>query len=189
VTSPPSPCGLRLDAVWADIARHPYEYLVRRWNWKAGVLSGMLRGAIFFATNLPAGRDAAVGATLTEFCYRILLSGGIGSVTEALRKCEPAWAAALTASVALPVFGHLMEFMVHFLRGTPRIRTSIAVSIAFSIFSALFNLYVMRHGVLVVGGERRALIEDLAALPWLLAKFLAAGPLALWRKLRRHSLP
>ena len=27
-----------------------------------------------------------------------------------MRKCEPAWAAALVASVALPVFGHVVEF-------------------------------------------------------------------------------
>lgn len=136
-----------------DLTRHPFEYLVRRWNWKAGVISGILRGGIFFTANLPAGREAAFGALFAEFCYRILFSGAIGSLTEAMRKCEPAWAAALVASVALPVFGHVVEFTVHFLRGTPRLGTSIATSIGFSALSTLFNLYAMRRGVLVVGGS------------------------------------
>jgi hypothetical protein len=176
----------RLGEVWADILRRPYEYLVRRWNWKSAVTSAILRGAIFFTANLSAGRAAAVGAMLTEFSYRILFSGGVGSITQALRKCEPAWAAALSASVVLPVISHLVEFTVHLLRGTPRIRTSVAASVAFTILSALFNLYVMRRGVLVVGeAEDKTLLQDLAAIPRLIAGFVAAGPLALWRMLRR----
>jgi hypothetical protein len=176
----------RLGAAWADMARRPYEYLVRRWNWKAAVTSATIRGGIFFATNLGAGRDAALGAMVTEFGYRTLLSGSIGSVIQALRACEPAWAAALTASVVLPIISHLVEFTVHFLRGTPRIKTSIGVSVGFTVISALFNLYAMRRGVLVVGGQgSQTLIEDLAALPRIFAGFISAGPLALWRLLRR----
>jgi hypothetical protein len=147
----------------------------------------MLRGAIFFATNLPAGRSAAVGAILTEFCYRILFSGSIGSVTEAIRNCEPAWAAPWTALVLLPVFGHVVEYTVHFLRGTPRIGMGVSVSIGVSALSTLFNLYAMRRGVLVVGKGGRTFLQDLAALPLLLVRFAASGPLALWRSLRRNS--
>jgi hypothetical protein len=175
-----------LHDLWVDLSHHPYEYLVRRWNWKAGVISGMLRGGIFFTANLSAGREAAMGAMLAEFCYRILFSGGIGSLTEAMRKCEPAWAASLLASVLLPVLGHLVEFTVHYLRGTPRLGTSVAASIGFSALSTLFNLYAMRRGFLVVGGERRTLLQDMAALPRLLAGFVAGGPIALWKALRRH---
>lgn len=181
-TEPPPP---RLGAVWADIALHPYEYLVRRWNWKSGATSAIVRGVIFFTVNLGAGRDAALGAMLTEFGYRTLLSGAVGSVTQALRTCEPAWAAGLTASVILPLIGHLVEFTVHSLRGTPRLGTSVAVSISFTVLSTLFNLYAMRHGVLVVGRCGRTLLQDLAAMPLLIAGFVAAGPLALWRLLRR----
>lgn len=175
-----------LEAVWADIVRHPYEYLVRRWNWKSALTSAILRGAIFFVANLTAGRKAAVGAMLTEFGYRFFLSGGVGSVTQALRKCEPVWAAALSASVVIPAVSHMVEFTVHYLRGTPRIGASVSASIAFTILSALFNLYVMRRGVLVVGAERKSLLEDLAALPGLLVGFAAAGPLVLWRMIRRN---
>jgi hypothetical protein len=175
------PGGIHIDVVWSDIARRPYEYLVRRWNWKAGLTSAILRGAIFFSVNLTAGRDAAVGAMLTEFAYRILFSGFVGSVTEAFRKCEPAWAAAVTVSVVLPLISHVVEFTVHYLRGTPRVAAGVDASILFSIFSTLFNLYIMRRGVLVVGTERKPLLEDLAALPRLLIGFLIAAPLKVWK--------
>lgn len=177
----------RVSDAWMNIVRHPYEYLVRRWNWKSAVLSAMLRGAIFFSTNLGAGRDAAVRAMLTEFAYRGLLSGVIGSFTEALRSCQPYWAAALTASVMLPAFSHVIEFTVHSLRGTPRMITSVSVSIGFSIVTVLFNLYAMRHGVLVVDGEHKTLLEDLVAMPRIIAGFVAAAPLGLWRLLRRRA--
>jgi hypothetical protein len=168
---------IRIDVVWSDIARRPYEYLVRRWNWKAGLTSAILRGIIFFSVNLTAGRGAAIGAMLTEFGYRILFSGFVGSITEAFRKCEPAWATAVTISVVIPLISHAVEFTVHYLRGTPRLAASVGASILFSIFSTLFNFYIMRRGFLVVGEERKPLLVDLAALPRLLVGFLFAAPL------------
>lgn len=176
-----------LRAVWADIACHPYEYeyVVRRWNWKSAITSAILRGGIFFSTNLAAGRAAAVAALPTDLSYRVVLSGVVGSTTQALRICEAAWAAALTASVALPVLAHLVEITVHFLRGTPRLATSVGVSIGFTIVSTLFNLYVMRHGVLVVGKDSKPLTEDLAAILRLIGGFLAVLPLAVRRTFRK----
>jgi hypothetical protein len=175
---------LRVGAVWADIARHPYDYLVRRWNWKSAVTSVILRGAIFFFTNLGAGRDAAVSALLTEIGYRALLSGVIGSITQALRSSQPYWAAALTASVVLPAFAHVVEFTVHSLRGTPRMMISVSVSIGFSIVTVLFDLYAMRRGVLVVNSEHTSLLRDFAAMPRIIVGFVAAAPLGLWRLFR-----
>jgi hypothetical protein len=176
---------VRLGAAWADIATRPYEYFVRRWNWKSAVTSALLRGAIFFSANLTAGRKAAVAAMLTEFGYRFLFSGGVGSITQALRKCEPAWGAALTASVAIPIVSHAVELSIHLMRGTPKIRTSIGASVIFTVLSTLFNLYLMRRNVLVVGDkDRKTLAQDMAAIPGLLAGFLAAGPIAIWKCLR-----
>jgi hypothetical protein len=172
-----SPAPRQLSAVWADIARHPYEYLVCRWNWKAGAVSAAIRGSIYFATNLGAGRDAALAAMLTEFGYRTLLSGAVGSVTQALRECEPAWAAALTALAVLPLAGHAVELTVHSLQGTPRLGISVAASVGFTVVSTLFNLYAMRRGVLVVGTRSRTLLEDLAAMPRLIVDFVTIDAL------------
>ncbi|MBS1874290.1 MAG: hypothetical protein JSU00_13825 [Acidobacteria bacterium] len=148
---------------------------MRRWNWKSGVTSALIRGGIYFATNLRAGAAQAAGAMLAEFGYRTLLSGANGSVTEALRRTEPAWAATLSAAVILPLASHAIEFMVHYLRGTPRLGASLIASVTFTVLSTLFNLYAMRHGVLVVGEGRRSLADDFRAMPRIVVGFLTAG--------------
>lgn len=180
---------MKLEEVWWDLLRRPQEYLVRRWNWKSGVTSALIRGAVFFSANLRAGLGPALGAMLVEFGYRTLLSGANGSVTEALRRSEPQWAAMLSASVILPLSSHAIEFAVHYSRGTPRLVSSVITSVSFTVVSTLFNLYAMRHGVLVVGEGRRSLMQDFRAMPGIVLGFLMAGPKAALRNLRGGLRP
>lgn len=172
-----------LDVI-GSLIRHPYEHLIRRWNWKSALTSAILRAAIFFTTNLTAGMRAAVGAMLAEFCWRSLTSGFYGSVLESLRRAQPSWAAALAAMVLLPLLNHSMEFLIHWLRGTPKLAASIIASVCFTVVSTLFNLYAMRRGVLIVGEERMSFWQDMRMMPRVIASFVALGPLALWRYAR-----
>jgi hypothetical protein len=171
-------------AVFEDFLRHPARLLIERWNWKAAVLSSLLRAAIFFFTNLAAGWHAAVGALLAELALRTATSGFYGAITEAFSEARPAWAANAAALIVLPLVNHSLEFLVHWLRGTPNLGLSITASVIFTALSTSFNLYVMRHGVLTVGGRSKSLREDLALLLPLLGQFLLAGPRALFRMVR-----
>jgi hypothetical protein len=174
--------------VFTSMARDPYHHLVKRWNWKSALTSVILRGSIFFTTNLTAGLNAAVAAMLADFSFRAFVAGVYGSVTQSLRKAEPAWAATLSVIIVLPLTSHGIEFMVHWLRGTPKLASSIAVSVAFTILSTLFNLYAMRQGVLLVDDvERKSLAHDFAQMPRVVAGFIAFGPLMLWRATRRKE--
>jgi hypothetical protein len=170
-------------AVLTGLIRDPARHLIRRWNWKSAVLSSLLRAAIFFFTNLVAGWHAAVGALLAELVLRAATSGFYGAITEAFSEARPAWAAMATAMVLLPLANHSLEFLVHWMRGTPKLGVSITASIVFTALSTSFNLYAMRHGVLTVGGRSKSLREDLARLLPLLGQFLLAGPRALLRHL------
>src|SRR5258707_6384231 len=60
--------------VFSGILRHPVHKLIRRWNWKAALLSSLLRATIFFFTNLIAGWHAALGAMLAEMTFRSFTS-------------------------------------------------------------------------------------------------------------------
>jgi hypothetical protein len=171
-------------AVFDALLRHPARLLIERWNWKAAVLSSVLRAAIFFFTNLVAGWRAAVGALLAELALRAATSGFYGAITEAFSEARPAWAATAAALIVLPLANHSLEFLVHWLRGTPKLGMSITASVIFTALSTSFNLYVMRHGVLTVGGRSKSLREDLALLLPLLGQFLLAGPRALFRGIR-----
>jgi hypothetical protein len=170
-----------------SVVRDPAGRLIRRWNWKSALTSSLFRAALFFFVNLAAGPKAAAGALLTELVLRSLTSGFYGSLTEALREAEPGWLAGLTAALLMPVANHSLELLMHWLRGTPKLANSILASVCFTAVSTLFTLYVMRHGVLIVGENRQSLSHDLRRMPCLVGGFLAAGPLAIlrWCKSRR----
>ena len=73
---------------------------------------------------------------------------------------------------------------MHWLRHTPHLKTSIISSLTFTVFSTLFNFYAMRRGTMVVGENSASVIDDLRALPRVIAGFLAVVPLWAWRSLR-----
>jgi hypothetical protein len=155
--------------------RHPWDALVRRWNYKSAILSASVRASLFFGANSTAGIDAAVAAMTTEFCFRICTAGFYGAVTQAFRGVEPAHKGTIAAMIVLPLLAHSLELSVHWWRGTPALGLSMVVSIAFTALSTSFNLFAMRHGVFVVGVGRRSLGSDLVSLPRLVAQFVRAG--------------
>ena len=164
-----------------SVVRDPAGRLIQRWNWKAALTSSLFRASLFFFVNLTAGPKAAVGALLTELVLRSVTSGFYGSLTEALREAQPGWLAGLTAALLMPLANHSVELLVHWLRGTPKLTNSILASVCFTMVSTLFTLYVMRRGALIVGEDRQSLAHDMRRMPRLVAGFLAAGPLALFR--------
>jgi hypothetical protein len=169
------------------VVRDPVAELVRKWNWKSALTSSLFRAPIFFFANLSAGPKAAAGAFVTELVLRSVTSGFYGSLTESIREAEPAWLAGLTAALLMPVANHSLELVVHWLRGTPKLAHSILASICFTAISTLFNLYVMRHGALIVGENRQPFAHDMRRMPRLVLGFLAAGPLAIIRLLKRRG--
>jgi hypothetical protein len=161
---------------------HPREYLFRRWNWKAAVFSAILCGTIFFFANLSAGLEGALGAMGAEFLLRSVTAGFYGAITQAYRRVEPAWSAALFTMLMLPLLNHSAELVLHWLRGTPRLGTSILASVCFTILSTSFNLHIMRRGAFITGEPGQGtLLADLSRMPRLVASFLLVIPLALRR--------
>jgi len=134
-------------------------------------MSTVLRSVLFFFTNLTAGMPAALAAMTTEWVYRGITSGFYGALTEALSDVEPAWAGVLAVLVLLPIANHSVEFLVHWIRGTNRLFTSIGASVALTALSSLFNYYAMRRGTFIVGRGRKALLHDLLQFPKLVVEF------------------
>lgn len=165
------PAGLGPLTVLRVLLRHPWQYVLSRWNYKSAIVSSTCRAPLFFVTNLPAGLAAAMGAMWAEFLFRFLAAGVYGALTQAFRRVEPPAAAVMTVMVLLPLLGHSAEFVVHWLRGTPQLGDSMAVSVAFTVMSTAFNLFAMRRGALIIGDQSRSLWHDLARMPALLAAF------------------
>jgi hypothetical protein len=161
--------------VLCELARRPASMLLRRWNWKAALLSACIRGSIFFLANLRAGLGAAAAAMLVEAAFYSTIAGFYGALIQAFRRVQPAWQATLALMALLPALNHTLEFMLHMAAGTETIATAVAASVVLSMFSAAFNLYAMRRGALIVGAERRSLFDDLRRLPRIFLDFV------LWR--------
>lgn len=173
--------------VFRDLCTNPGELLIHRWNWKSALFSSIIRALIFLFTNLTAGWRAAAGAMIAEFIFRAVTSGFYGSLTQAFRTVEPAWTAALTVLILLPLISHSLELALHLARGTPKLMSSMVASVAFTEISTLFNLYAMRRGALVVGAEASSMASDMRRVPRLIAGFVASGPLMILRSIRKSQ--
>jgi hypothetical protein len=175
---------MTLSLTLRNIATRPVECVVRRWNWKSALTSALVRAWIFCFANLTAGWRAAAGAMLAEYAYRGLTSGFYGALTQNFSRVQPAWQAALAAMICLPLCSHSLEFLLHWLRHTPHLKTSMIASVSFTAVSTLFHCYAMRQGAMIVGDNAASLGADMRRMPRILGGFLACGPLFLWRQVR-----
>lgn len=158
-----------------DVLRHlignPLA-IIGRWNWKSALLSALIRGSIFFMTNLGEGTAAALNAFAIESSFYIVTAGFYGGIIESFRRVQPYWQAVVTVTVLVPLINHSLEFLLHWIGGTRRIAIGVAVSLVFSLFSANFNLFIMSRGTLIVGTGREPLWRDLVRIPRLVIEFL-----------------
>jgi hypothetical protein len=166
--------------------RHPQQVLVL-WNWKNAVLSILLRGPIFFGAALRQGWKAALAAVLTESVFCALSAGFYGAVVQTLKDAEPQWLTGVFLTVVIPVIFQVLEYVLHWFRGTPHLRVAAIVSLLVGAISALFNWYAMRRGTLLVGRESSAFGRDVLRLPRLLLGFFAVLPRQIARKTKLYS--
>ena len=171
--------------VCGDLLRHPVRRLIHQWHWKSATLSAVIRGVLFFATNLTDGPRMATRAMLVECVLRVPLVGMLAAVTQAFGRAEPPWAAAVVAMALLPGLAHVAELVVHRVAGTPELGTSIALSIAMSALSTVFSVFAVRRGVMLVGNDSQSFRDDLKQLPRLFVEFGLAPPRALRQSLGR----
>ncbi|HEY6403703.1 MAG TPA: hypothetical protein VI479_19930 [Blastocatellia bacterium] len=161
--------------------------LLRRWNWKTATLSACARGTLFFISNLGAGLSAAIAAMVVEAALFATLAGFYGAVVQTFRRAQPAWAATMMVMILTPTVNHTIEYALHTANGTENITAGVVSSITLSVISAMFNLFAMRRGVLIVGDEKASLISDLRRMPRVVFDFVTAIPRALWRLIFRHG--
>jgi hypothetical protein len=158
------------------LVRRPQRILFL-WNWKAAWLSMFLRAPIFVAVAIRRGLEATLSSVLTECVFCMITAGFYGAIVQTLRDAEPEWLTLSFLVLVVPGVFQALEFVMHYLRGTPHLRIAELVSISVSGISALFNWYAMRRGVLLVGGEGATFGSDIRRLPYLLFKFAYALPL------------
>ena len=179
-----------LGDVFRSLAQHPAQ-LITRWNWKSALLGALLRASFYFSV-YKAGKEnwlVILSAVLVEFSFRFFTSGISGALVQSFRRAAPVWLATLIVTISLPIFSHTVEYVAHYAQETyfssvlpasenNSRKIAFAVSVLFSVLSAMFNLFVMRHGVLLVGAgaETKPLRSDLKRIPFLIYEFVTFLP-------------
>jgi hypothetical protein len=184
--------------VFSNLVQHPAQ-LITRWNWKAALLGAILRASFYFTVYKASKENWVVTLTamLVEFVFRFVTSGVSGALIQSFRRASPAWIATAIVTVSLPVFSHSVEFITHyaqekyfatvFAAAENDARTkAFAISVMFSVLSAMFNIFAMRHGVLLVGAgeETKSLGSDLKKIPKLIAEFVSFLPIQMLKFFR-----
>jgi hypothetical protein len=174
-----------------NLVWHPGQ-MITRWNWKSASLGAILRASFYF-TVYQASRESwlvTLTAVLVELTFRFLTTGISGAVVQSFRKAQPVWAANLIVSIMLPAFSHTVEFVTHYAQeryffdifaaseNSVARQRAFAISVLFSVVSALFNLFAMKHGVLLVGAgeETRSFMDDIKRMPRMVGEFTAFLP-------------
>ncbi len=188
--------------VFLSLLQHPKQ-IIARWNWKSAMMGAILRASFYFSVYTASRESWAVTMTavMVEISFRLLTSGISGALVQSFRKATPVWLATTIVMISLPIFGHTVEFIAHYVQEVyftsifpPSANNSrqiaFAVSVLFSVISALFNFYIMRHGVLLVGAgeETKSLRSDIKRFPYLIITFAGFLPVAILDAIRDGRL-
>ena len=177
--------------VFRNLIGHPFQ-IIARWNWKAALLGAILRSSFYFTVYQVSGEKwlVVITAVLVEFVSRFVTTGIAGAIVQSFRRATPFWLANVIVSISLPAFSHTVEFIIHYVQeryysdifaastdSIARQRT-FAISVLFSVVSALFNLFAMKHGVLLVGAgeETQSFVSDMKKMPRMVGEFVAFLP-------------
>ncbi|MFV0389479.1 MAG: hypothetical protein ACK5NT_12070 [Pyrinomonadaceae bacterium] len=176
--------------VFGSLLRHPLQ-IITRWNWKSALLGAILRASFYFTVYKASKENlwVTMSAVLVEFGFRFFTSGVSGALIQSFRKATPKWLATMIISISLPIFSHTIEFLTHYYQETyfanvfPKSenharQVAFAVSVFISLLSALFNIFMFRNGVMLVGAgkETRTFGNDLKMIPFLIAEFVTVLP-------------
>ena len=184
-----TPTPHRVVDVFRYLVRHPVEMLVWRWNWKSGLMSGIVRSMIYLITHYKQGWRAAAAAMSVEFTFRIIVSGASGSLVQAFHRATPVWLATLCVMILLPAISHMIEFTLHTMNGDKNKGKAIIISVCFSIVSAVFNLFAMRRNTLLVKDDnQQSFWRDMAQMPAIVGEFMFYPIIWAWRRRKANNL-
>jgi hypothetical protein len=184
----------RVTEVTAYLFKHPVETLIWRWNWKAAMVGALMRSPIFFTAYFlqKQGLWIAFAAMLVQFIFRTVFGGFFGGIIQAYSRVEPAWHAVLTIPLVVATLSHLIEFFVQTgfdsILGTEGKGKAIFFSIIVSMISAVFNLFAMRRGVLLVKDDsEQSIWRDMWKMPWIVLEFISFPLVWTWRRSKKKQ--
>jgi hypothetical protein len=143
------------------------------WNWKCALLSATARSLVYLAALAHSGPHGRGSIVAVEIAYVTLTAGIYAGMQQQALRLRSRLLGNLIVACGVPALAQTADWLVHRAAGAAvPSRATVAVSI-FAGVSALFHLFVMRHGVFL-SGQGRSLAEDFRRIPRLVAGFVVA---------------
>lgn len=117
--------------------------------------------------------SVAVGV---EIIFAGVAVGIYSAFIRALRFSRPRWLVNLIIGVGLPGVLLMLDYLAHRYTGMHRMQASMIFLGFWSSLASLFNVFIMRRGVWLVGKQSEPLWRDLSRMPALIGSFVASGP-------------
>jgi hypothetical protein len=151
------------------------------WNWKCALLSATARSLVYLAGMAHSSARGRPAIVLVEVAYVTLTSGFYARLQQEALGLRSRLLGNLAVALVVPGLAQAFDLLTHRAAGaTAPPRATLAVCV-FTFVSALFHLYVMRHGVFLTVRDR-SLLDDLHRVPRLIAGFVL-WPIALFSSL------
>jgi hypothetical protein len=175
-------------AALSDLVLHPAQTFYHSWNWKAALLSAMLRAPLFLLATLRQGLEVISIAVVVEAVYSAAISGCYGAFVQKLRHARPLWASGLLILAVLPGVLLWFDYLLHLYTRMPNLKGGMLAAATLSVLSSLFNWYLMSRESLLVGAEGRSFASDLKRMPRMLIDFICWVPRHCYRLLRSTNV-
>ncbi|MBT9331133.1 hypothetical protein [Paracidobacterium acidisoli] len=142
------------------------------WNWKAALLTAVLRGSACIAALRHMELHARQHFGIVEAAY-VLLTSGVFSAWQqqslSIRSRRLGW---FTCVFAVPLSSLGLDTLLHLRLDHGNMRALGISALVFTLVSAMFHWHVMQNGAMIVGESSRSLWTDLRQMPRLVLSFI-----------------
>ena len=143
------------------------------WNWKAAIVTAVLRGAACMAALRHIHPHARHHFSLVEMAYVLLTSGIFSAWQQQALGIRPRYFAWSIVVLIVPMTSLGADAVAHAMLDHVNAHALGIGALIFTTISAMFHWHLMENGVMLVGDESPSLVSDLRRIPTLLVSFVA----------------
>jgi hypothetical protein len=144
------------------------------WNWKCALVSATARSLVYLAAMAQTGSQGSMRVVLVEIAYVTLTSGLYAGLQQRALRVRSRLLGNAIIVFGVPWLAQAFDWLAHRVSSTSAPPKATAAVLFYATLSALFHLYVMRHGAFLTGREGRSLRDDLRRVPRLIGGFVIA---------------
>jgi len=137
-------------------------------------MSATARSLVYLAAMAHTGQRGGFSVVVVEMIYVTVTAGIYAGLQQKALGFRSRLLGNLTIVCGVPMLAQILDWLTHRAVGAAAPEKATLAVCVFAIASALFHLYVMRHGAFLTGHTSRSLLDDFRRMPRLIAGFVLA---------------